>query len=206
MPRRASWLERWLTMWPRYKGRNRTKSSKIPMRSSQTCRPCPPLTEPTSLESSIVLLVAFAFFAVFTWAIVQVRTAISGRAVAEPPRRRVVKLLRTSLAAIALVVTAGAAYLEWKAREQATRAFRAVIAQRAGNGRNVITRKDIEALIGRTADESFPGSLPGDRSVTYRWRGIFRSHQLHALYRPKNARSTPSEEDTGSDILVDVGD
>jgi serine/threonine protein kinase len=161
------------------------------------------LLSSTGENRLIVLLVALGFFAVFTWCFVQLRTVAGGDRVAEPPRRRPLKLLRNLVAAVALVVVSSMAFWEWSARAQATRALALVNARLGEKREGDRTRGEIEALIGRAAIEAFPGDDRRNVRVVYRWKGVFRTHQLHAEYRRD---LNPRKGDTASDVLIWISD
>jgi serine/threonine protein kinase len=154
-------------------------------------------------DLSISLLVALAFVAVLIWAVVQLRGAVLGHRLVEERTRGPATVLRHSLAASALFLIAGTAYLEWSARAQAKQAFRVVSARHAEKSRGDLTRKEIESIIGRAADEVLPPDRTGALPAIYRWNGVFRSYQLHAEYRRKpGPAQRPTYEDTGSDVLI----
>jgi serine/threonine protein kinase len=163
-------------------------------------------------DASIILLLAFAGLAVSTWVVAKLATIMRRWGAGGSTEGRTVGVLRNALATAILLPTAGTAYLEWSAYAQSARALKAVNARQV----NWIdsappSRKEVETLIGRTAEDLWPGAIPGQFGVTYRWRGVFRTYVLRARYLRlrydmRNPRAKPAEGEEGFDTLYWISD
>jgi serine/threonine protein kinase len=130
----------------------------------------------------ILLLLVLACLAVLAWSFSRLQTAVSGYRVAEPPIRRAATLLKIALAAATLFLASGAAYFEWSAYAQASEAVRVINARWKEKNYTDFSPNEVEALIGRSAHGPPSSVAPGAVRVTYRWKGVFRNHLLHADY------------------------
>jgi hypothetical protein len=172
----------------------------------------PSLWKDLGQEAPIILPLALAGLAVFTWVAVQIRGLFHPRGPGDSPRRGRVSLLRNALAIAILVPVAGTAYLELSAYAESRRAVNAVNARQARWMESPPpTRKVVEALIGRTADELSPGMVTKRFRAIYRWRGVFRSYGLHAEYMrlpydPGDRLAKPDEGSTEFDVLCWISD
>jgi serine/threonine protein kinase len=167
----------------------------------------PRLWQTFGQDTPIMLLLVLAGLAVFTWSLSRLLTAVSRERTAEPPKRRTKALMRNSVATVILLLVAGAAYLDWSAHAQARLALAAIRA-RAQDPRHGLTRRQVEALIGRSADGPSTIDKTGTLRAFYRWKGVFRTEVLAAEYQrmdnswKSSATTTSSEPDAGSDVLI----
>ena len=104
---------------------------------------------------------------------------------AMPDERKSVSPLRNAIAVVLLVAFSAVAYLEWSANRQSaaaiTRLDRAMTRDEDEEGGKLLTREQVERLLGRGADG--PGvDLNGDLKVTYTWKGAFREYPLTTIY------------------------
>jgi serine/threonine protein kinase len=162
-------------------------------------------------DTPSILLLALTGIAVFTWSLGQLVTAVRRHAAADSAKRRRVGVLRNALATAILLPTAGTAYLELSAYAQSRRALNAVNARQLKGNSAPPTRKEVEALIGRTAEDLPAGTMPNPYDVTYRWKGVFRTYALGARYLPtgnnmRDPRASPAEGEGESDTLDTIID
>jgi hypothetical protein len=147
---------------------------------------------PTSWRDLVILilLLAMAGIAVFTWGLAQLVTAVRRPAETAFAKPRRVGVRRNVLGTAILIAASTVACVEWSAYLQAKRALSEVTAKL--DDRNSTSspneydsslpkQQDVEALIGRPAEDWKP--YPGGFEVVYRWRGVFRTYAWRAVYR-----------------------
>jgi hypothetical protein len=159
----------------------------------------------------IVLLLAFAGIAVFTWSLGQLVTLMRRQAGAAPAKRRRVGVQRNFLATAILLAAGSAACAEWSAHLRSRLALNAVNARlERSSGISPLLREEVEMLIGRTAEDRSPGITSRELEATYRWRGVFRTYSLRARYmradNPRDPRAKPDEGDGRFDRLDWISD
>ena len=104
---------------------------------------------------------------------------------AKPKAKTQVSPARNAVAVVLLVVFSAAAYLEWNANRQSGAAIarlnRAMAKDEDEDGGNLLSKEQVETLIGRGPDG--PGvDQDGMTKVTYTWKGAFRQYPLTTFY------------------------
>jgi hypothetical protein len=121
---------------------------------------------------------------------------------------RQLKRIRAGLAVVVLLAVAVAASLEGSAYVRARLALKAVAERRARSPGVPPTRREVEATVGRPADESGPGEAREPSKAVYVWQGVFRSYRLRADFLVPSTdpdRPAPPSE-RGSDLLIWISD
>jgi hypothetical protein len=124
------------------------------------------------------------------------------------PGGRRLKRIGAGVAVVVLLAVAVAASLEGSAYVRARRALKAVAERRARSPGVPLTRRDVEATVGRPADESGPGEAREPSKAVYVWHGVFRSYRLRADFlipsTDPDRPAPPSER--GSNLLIWIND
>ncbi len=81
----------------------------------------------------------------------------------------------------AYALTLACIYVEWEAYAAVRAAARALDARLADAEREILTRKELESLIGRTPDRTAT-QADGSILVHYSWKGVVRRHSLRVEY------------------------